>query len=38
MSGSGATCLALYPDQAALADAAAEVARPGWWQVATTLR
>jgi 4-diphosphocytidyl-2-C-methyl-D-erythritol kinase len=38
MSGSGATCLALYADKAALADAAARVAGHGWWQMATVLR
>ena len=39
MSGSGATCLALYRDPAACAAAGAAVARgyPDWWQAATTL-
>jgi 4-diphosphocytidyl-2C-methyl-D-erythritol kinase len=40
MSGSGATCFALYGDEAAR-DAAAgriTVARPGWWQMAGLLR
>ena len=31
MSGSGATCFGLFPDAAAAADAAAALARPGWW-------
>ena len=33
MSGSGATCFALYPDMAAARDAAEEIRRahPGWW-------
>lgn len=31
MSGSGATCLGLYGDPAAAAQAAAAMARPGWW-------
>lgn len=39
MSGSGATCLALYDDDASCAAAAAAVAtaRPDWWQAATHL-
>lgn len=40
MSGSGATCFALF-DDAAARDAAAEVIateRPGWWQLASILR
>jgi 4-diphosphocytidyl-2-C-methyl-D-erythritol kinase len=39
MSGSGATCLALYRDPAACDAAAATLARdhPAWWQAATTL-
>jgi 4-diphosphocytidyl-2-C-methyl-D-erythritol kinase len=31
MSGSGATCFALFADPARAAAAAAEIARPGWW-------
>jgi 4-diphosphocytidyl-2-C-methyl-D-erythritol kinase len=40
MSGSGATCFALYADDAARDAAAARIARaqPGWWQLATRLR
>jgi len=40
MSGSGATCLALFPDIAAAKAAAAALsaAQPGWWVRATTLR
>lgn len=40
MSGSGATCFALYPSDAALAAAAAAVrrARPGWWAMETRIR
>jgi 4-diphosphocytidyl-2-C-methyl-D-erythritol kinase len=38
MSGSGATCLALYADTTALTRAAALLAPHGWWQMATTLR
>lgn len=40
MSGSGATCFALYEDIAArdAADAAIAAAHPGWWRLATTLR
>ncbi len=40
MSGSGATCLALYPAAAACAaaHAALAAAHPGWWITATTLR
>lgn len=37
MSGSGATCLALYPDTAARASAAARIAELGWWMAETTL-
>ncbi|KAB7648478.1 4-(cytidine 5'-diphospho)-2-C-methyl-D-erythritol kinase [Polymorphobacter fuscus] len=37
MSGSGATCLALYHDNAARDRAAAAIAPHGWWQVATHL-
>ncbi|MFZ4689966.1 MAG: 4-(cytidine 5'-diphospho)-2-C-methyl-D-erythritol kinase [Polymorphobacter sp.] len=37
MSGSGATCLALFPDAAACTRAAAVVARRGWWQTETEL-
>ena len=40
MSGSGATCFALYEDEAARDAAAAgfAAAHPGWWQVQTRLR
>ncbi len=40
MSGSGATCFALYADTAARDDADARIAaaRPGWWRMATRLR
>jgi 4-diphosphocytidyl-2-C-methyl-D-erythritol kinase len=38
MSGSGATCLALYADRAARDGAAAMLAPNGWWQAATHLR
>lgn len=38
MSGSGATCLALYADADARDVAAAAIAPHGWWQVATVLR
>ena len=31
MSGSGATCFALFASAAAAAEAAAELRRPGWW-------
>lgn len=31
MSGSGATCFGLFPDAASAAQAAADLARPGWW-------
>jgi 4-diphosphocytidyl-2-C-methyl-D-erythritol kinase len=39
MSGSGATCFALFPDDPSAASAAARLAaeRPGWWVVATRL-
>ena len=39
MSGSGATCFALFPDAAAAERAAAALsaARPGWWVVPCTL-
>jgi len=39
MSGSGATCFALYDSAAACAAAAAAIrtARPRWWCVETTL-
>lgn len=39
MSGSGATCFALFDDAAACADAAASIraAQPGWWQLASAL-
>jgi 4-diphosphocytidyl-2-C-methyl-D-erythritol kinase len=40
MSGSGATCFGLYPDQAGRDTAAAAIAgaHPGWWVLATRLR
>jgi 4-diphosphocytidyl-2-C-methyl-D-erythritol kinase len=40
MSGSGATCFALYEDRAAAARAARAVKaeRPAWWVRATYLR
>ena len=40
MSGSGATCFALYADEAARDAAVARIAalRPGWWRLATRLR
>lgn len=40
MSGSGATCFALFEDEAArdAADAAIAATRPGWWRVASVLR
>lgn len=40
MSGSGATCFALYGSEAELAAAAESLAksRPGWWQMAGKLR
>jgi 4-diphosphocytidyl-2-C-methyl-D-erythritol kinase len=40
MSGSGATCFALFEDEAArdAADRAIAAARPGWWRMATRLR
>lgn len=40
MSGSGATCFALFEDDAArdAADAAIGAARPDWWRMATRLR
>lgn len=40
MSGSGATCFALFEDMAArdAADAAIAAARPDWWRLATRLR
>lgn len=31
MSGSGATCFAIFPDPTAAANAAAGLRRPGWW-------
>ena len=37
MSGSGATCFGLYADAPAAAQAAAALARPGWWVHATRL-
>lgn len=38
MSGSGATCLALYTYDAARDDAALRLAHQGWWLAATRLR
>lgn len=38
MSGSGATCFALFADEDARDAAAAALARPGWWSLATRLR
>ncbi|TCM40636.1 4-(cytidine 5'-diphospho)-2-C-methyl-D-erythritol kinase [Novosphingobium sp. ST904] len=40
MSGSGATCFALYESQEALSDAAASIAaeHPDWWQLSGKLR
>ena len=38
MSGSGATCLALYDDPSGRDRAAAALASHHWWQAATTLR
>lgn len=38
MSGSGATCFALYPDIASRGAAASVLARRGWWQAETALR
>ncbi|MBU6164899.1 MAG: 4-(cytidine 5'-diphospho)-2-C-methyl-D-erythritol kinase [Alphaproteobacteria bacterium] len=38
MSGSGATCLALYPDATARDAAAAALAMSGWWLCATAIR
>ncbi len=37
MSGSGATCFGIFPDAAAAEAAAAALARPGWWAVASPL-
>ena len=37
MSGSGATCFALFESDAACTDAAAHVARSGWWCMQTAL-
>jgi 4-diphosphocytidyl-2-C-methyl-D-erythritol kinase len=37
MSGSGATCFALFARQAEAAAAAAALARPGWWTAAAPL-
>lgn len=37
MSGSGATCLALYPDAAARDRAAAGLAESGWWLCRTSI-
>ena len=38
MSGSGATCLALYDNATARDSAAAAIASRGWWQTTTALR
>jgi 4-diphosphocytidyl-2-C-methyl-D-erythritol kinase len=40
MSGSGATCFALFGSEAACVDASAVLSanRPGWWQLATRVR
>jgi 4-diphosphocytidyl-2-C-methyl-D-erythritol kinase len=40
MSGSGASCFALYADEAARDAAAAQIAmaHPEWWQLAGKLR
>ena len=38
MSGSGATCLAIYADLARRDSSAARLAPRGWWQTATVLR
>ena len=40
MSGSGATCFALFEDEATrdAADAAIAATRPGWWRMASVLR
>jgi 4-diphosphocytidyl-2-C-methyl-D-erythritol kinase len=40
MSGSGATCFALFDEQAAMADAAAAIRsiQPGWWVMETRIR
>ncbi len=37
MSGSGATCFALFDSVEACSDAAVSIARPGWWSVETRL-
>jgi 4-diphosphocytidyl-2-C-methyl-D-erythritol kinase len=37
MSGSGATCFALFGDTAARDDAACEAGTRGWWTLATVL-
>jgi len=37
MSGSGATCFALYDNLAAATAATAHIARDGWWVAATEL-
>ncbi|MET0307918.1 MAG: 4-(cytidine 5'-diphospho)-2-C-methyl-D-erythritol kinase [Sphingomonas sp.] len=37
MSGSGATCFALFENEEARAGAAADLARPGWWTLETRL-
>lgn len=38
MSGSGATCFALFADEDARDATAAALVRPGWWSLATRLR
>jgi len=38
MSGSGATCFALFADEAARDAADGAAAQPGWWRMATRLR
>jgi 4-diphosphocytidyl-2-C-methyl-D-erythritol kinase len=38
MSGSGATCFAVFADEYARDEAAAVLVRPGWWSLATRLR
>lgn len=37
MSGSGATCFGIFPDERAAIAAAEAIRRPGWWVVATGL-
>jgi 4-diphosphocytidyl-2-C-methyl-D-erythritol kinase len=38
MSGSGATCFAVFADEYARDEAAAVLVRAGWWSLATRLR